>query len=113
MTSAGRSAYTPSAERTVRRPVAGSVSGLMQRIVPRIERPLHDIEGDDRLPAGPDYAGRPGTTRPPVAHQAAASRGRRVKRACRMRSSPAKRPLPVAKMTTSAHSSTRFLFTIR
>ena len=35
------------------------------------------------------------------------------KRACRMRSSPANRPLPVARMTTSAPSSTRFLFTIR
>ena len=36
-------------------------------------------------------------------NQAAASRGRRAKKsACRMRSSPAKRPLPVTRMTTSA-----------
>src|SRR5918993_2757919 len=46
-------------------------------------------------------------------HQATASRGRRAKSRCRMRSRPAKRPLPVAKMTRSAQSSTRFLLTIK
>ena len=49
----------------------------------------------------------------PAATQAAASFGRRVKSPWRMRSTPAKRPLPVTRMTTSAHSSTMFLFTIR
>jgi hypothetical protein len=44
---------------------------------------------------------------------AVVSRRRRAKSPCRMRSSPAKRPLSVTRMTMSAHSSTRFLFTIR
>ena len=49
----------------------------------------------------------------PGSGHASARRGRRTKTPCRRRSSPAKRPLPVTRMTTSAHSSTRFLFTIR
>lgn len=48
-----------------------------------------------------------------TADQAVASRVRRVNIACRRRSRPAKRPLPVTRMTTSALSSTRFLLTIR
>ncbi len=48
-----------------------------------------------------------------VTGQAAVALGRRPNQRCRNTSSPANRPLPVAKITTSAHSSTRFLFTIR
>jgi hypothetical protein len=55
-------------------------------------------------------SGRSGVQR---SAQAAASLGRRANRLCRMRSTPAKRPLSVTRMTTSAPSSTRFLFTIR
>ena len=47
------------------------------------------------------------------AQAAAASRGLRRNSPERIRSSPAKRPLPVKKMTASAATSTRFLFTIR
>ena len=45
--------------------------------------------------------------------QATASRRCFAKNRCTRRSSPAKRPLPVKKMTASAQSSTRFLLTMR
>ena len=89
------------------------------------------IRGGGAIRPEPPYSGRPARELgknsdprensqsaglvPPANRQAVASRGRRsrTKRPCRMPSRPAKRPVPVRRITTRAQSSTRFLLTIR
>ena len=83
-----------------RKPAATARPGTSSSATIRCRRPR------EKLAAG-------GATLLPTPPQAAASCGRRRITPCTIRSSPAKRPLPVSRMTTSADSSTRFLLTIR
>ena len=121
---------------------AAEVAGLMRRhnpaVIPRnhhVEAALQAATGDDDLSvterlldvlatpydhdrdlgafSAPAPDARPYRTFCGDVAQAVASRGLRRNKPERIRSSPAKRPLPVSMMTTSAATSTRFLLTIR